>query len=138
MNDTTRCGLWRERGRTVAVVVDTEGRCQRIAPPPDDESERCWAWLSASLTSEHGLTSSSPSLRRWPGAIRPCTRPAERHRALAHPRRTDDAIRYVASAVNEGSGSQRSLARIPDAAAWARTLRRQAPSNDDRRQLPLS
>lgn len=135
MNDTTRCGLWRERGRTVAVVVDTEGRCQCIAPPPDDEAER-WNWLG-SLAAEHGLDvelALTASMARSDSLL---------HLAQQNgitlwliPDELVDAIRYVAFGRQRRQWVAALLARIPDAAAWRAHLRRQA-SNDDRRQLLL-
>lgn len=135
MNDTTRCGLWRERGRTVAVVVDTEGRCQQIDPPPDDEAER-WDWLS-SLAAEHGLDvelALTASMARSDSLL---------HIAQQNgitlwliPDELVDAIRYVAFGRQRRQWVAALLARIPDAAAWRAHLSRQV-SNADLRQLLL-
>jgi len=135
MNQRTRCGLWRERGRTVAVVVDTEGRCQRLAPPPDDESER-WDWLS-SLAAEHGLDvelALTESMARSDSLLHIAQQNGIQTWLI--PDELADAIRYVAFGHQRGHWVAALLARIPDAGAWRAHLRRQV-SNDDSRQILL-
>lgn len=135
MMETTRCGLWRERGRTVAVVVDTEGHCHRIPPPPDGDSGR-WDWLS-DLGAHHGLdfelalpesmaTNSLPRLALESGIP-----------VWLVPDKLVEAIRYVAFPRQRRPWVAALLARIPDATAWRAHLRRPISSCDPRQLLLL-
>lgn len=93
-------------------MVDTEGRCLRNAPPPDDESGY-WDWLS-SLGAEHGLDVELA-----------LTESMARRDSLLHlarqggipvwlvPDRLLDAIRYVAFAHQRGHWVAALLARSP-------------------------
>lgn len=134
MNATTRCGLWRMRGRTIAVVVDTEGRCQRIAPPPDDDSGY-WDWLSG-LGAEHGLDvelAVTESMARSDSLLH-----LAQHSNIPVwliPDKLADAIRYVAFAHQRGHSVAALLARLPDAGSWRPRLRQ--VSNTDPRQMRL-
>lgn len=134
MTETTRCGLWRERGRVVAVAVDTEGRCHRLAPPPSDESG-CWDWL-LELGAGHGLDVELA----LPESMA-CTCLASL--AVEHgipvwlvPDPLVDAIRHVAFARQHRPWVAALLARLPDGRTWRPHLRRPVSSRDPR-QLRL-
>lgn len=135
MSDTTRCGLWRERGRTVAVVVDTEGRCLRIAPPPDDASGY-WDWLTC-LGAEHGLDvelALTESMARSDSFLH-----LAQHGGIVVwliPDKLVDAIRHVAFDHQRRHWVAALLARLPSAGAWRAHLRRQVFS-DERQMLLL-
>lgn len=136
MTATTRCGLWRDRSCTIAVVLDTEGHCQRIAPPPENESE-CWDWLLY-LGADHGLDVEL-ALPESMVTISCLPRLAVENGIPVWlvPDKLLDAIRAVAFARQRRPWVATLLARIPDVRAWRPHLRRLLSSRDPRQLLLL-